>query len=102
MVYDFAARELQDLVAMGPTNENRKMIYLECVQDIAEMTPSATGSICAINAFLRRKTTASGLADIRMLTEELDLTTLLVKEFAHGIDIERAKPSHGRVNGAVI
>ncbi|KAI9773606.1 MAG: hypothetical protein M1840_006880 [Geoglossum simile] len=102
MVYDFASRELQELVAVGPTNEDRRKIYHECVQDIANMTPSATGSICAINAFLRRKSSGLGVSDIRMLTDELSLTSLVVSEFAHGIEVERAKKSPVQINNAVV
>ncbi|KAI9864071.1 MAG: hypothetical protein M1813_003388 [Trichoglossum hirsutum] len=101
-VYEFASRELHELVNIGPTNENRRKIYHECVQDIANMTPSATGSICAINAFLRRKATGSGISDTRMLTEELSLTSLVVSEFAHGIEVEREKKSHAQINNAVV
>ncbi|KAH0562489.1 hypothetical protein GP486_002826 [Trichoglossum hirsutum] len=101
-VYEFASRELHELVNIGPTNENRRKIYHECVQDIADMTSSATGSICAINAFLRRKATGSGISDTRMLTEELSLTSLVVSEFAHGIEIEREKKAHAQINNAVV
>ncbi|KAI9850642.1 MAG: hypothetical protein M1824_003198 [Vezdaea acicularis] len=94
-VYQFALAELKELVAYGPSEPNREIIYQDCMKHIEEKTPSATGSICAINTFLSydmRRPERS--RDMTMLTEDFNLTQLLVEEFSTTVEHERSKTRH--------
>ncbi|KAI9815552.1 MAG: hypothetical protein M1827_002686 [Pycnora praestabilis] len=97
-VYHFAIQELAQLMSLGPSEEDRKGIYHECIRDIAEKTPNATGSICAINALLVQEPSR----DARLLTEEFDLTRLVARELAHTVQTERTKSEVAQVRGSVI
>ncbi|KAI9679654.1 MAG: hypothetical protein M1829_001616 [Trizodia sp. TS-e1964] len=94
-VYVFAVRQLVCLLASAPSSTNRKRIYLECVNDVQKKSPGATGSICAINALLNQnyEKVVGAVSDIEMLTQELDLTTLAIEEFCHGVELQRSKPA---------
>lgn len=83
-IHVFALSELQSLLAYGPSNTDRKLIYEECVKDISCRTAFATGSISAINALLGQNPEG----DIRMLASDSDLTNLLIEDFAYVIDTE--------------
>lgn len=88
-IHAFALSELQNLLAYGPGNNDRRLIYEECVKDISCRTPFATGSVSAINALLGQNPEA----DIRMLAKGSDLTNLVIEEFAQIIDEESPMPS---------
>ena len=83
-IHVFALTELQNLLAFGPSNTDRKLIYQECVKDISSRTEFATGSVSAINALLGQNTEG----DIRMLATDSDLTNLVIEDFAHIIGTE--------------
>ncbi|KAI9789797.1 MAG: hypothetical protein M1835_001432 [Candelina submexicana] len=86
-VSQFALGELAHLLQWGPSESDRKLIYKECIRDIAEKTPNATGSICAINALLSQRPHS----DTALLTEELDLARLVVDELAVSVQRQREK-----------
>lgn len=83
-IHVFALTELQNLLAFGPSNTDRKLIYEECVKDISCRTEFSTGSVSAINALLGQNPEG----DIRMLASDSDLTNLVIEDFAHIIDTE--------------
>ncbi|KAI9723365.1 MAG: hypothetical protein M1812_001249 [Candelaria pacifica] len=93
-VSQFALSELAQLLQWGPSENDRRLIYKECIRDIAEKSPNATGSICAINALLSQRPHN----DTAMLTDELDLARLVVDELALSVERQRQKnvPSLGR------
>lgn len=88
-IHIFALTELQSLLHLGPSDSDRRLIYEECVNDILYRTPYATGSFSAIKALLARNPEG----DIKMLADESDLTNLVIKDFAHVIDIESSSTS---------
>jgi ubiquitin carboxyl-terminal hydrolase 34 len=85
-IHIFALTELQSLLNLGPSDNDRRLIYEECVKDISCRTPYATGSFSAINALLAQNPEG----DIRMLADESDLTNLVIEDFAHVIDTENS------------
>lgn len=88
-VFHFASRELQDLLRWGPSAEDRRAIYVECVQDITAKNSSSTGSICVINSLLLQGQTIRDTAiDLDTLTSEFDLTRLVIEETAHILQLE--------------
>lgn len=88
-IHVFALNELQNLLAFGPSNNDRKLIYEECVTDISQRTAFATGSVSAINALLGQNPEG----DIRMLAADSDLTNLMIEDFAHIMEAESLSPS---------
>lgn len=91
-IHVFALTELQSLLALGPSDKDRRFIYEECVKDISFRTLFATGSISAINALLGK----SPENEIRELANDFDLTNLVIADFAHTIDTESSSPAPSR------
>lgn len=85
-IHVFALTELQSLLYLGPSDNDRRLIYEECVKDISCRTPYATGSFSAIMALLAQNPEG----DIKMLADESDLTNLVIEDFAHVIDMENS------------
>ncbi len=86
-ISEFAFGQLQDLLPWGPSVEDRKGIYLDCLEDIRAKTPYSTGSIRVVNALLQqiRRDTSE---DLEALTTEFDLTRLLIEETAQTLQLE--------------
>lgn len=84
-LHHFAMGELSQLVHLGPSDQDRKTIYRECMEDIAKKSPNATGSIFAVNALLAQDPSR----DIEALASDFDLTRLVVDELAHAVHEER-------------
>ncbi|KAI9827937.1 MAG: hypothetical protein M1819_006880 [Sarea resinae] len=80
-VSQFASEELTHLLALGPSEANRKHLYKDCMEDIDAKAQGATGSICAINILLKQKLQE----DVKMLTEQFDLTRLLIDELVYAV-----------------
>ncbi|KAI9830076.1 MAG: hypothetical protein M1826_005069 [Phylliscum demangeonii] len=97
----FALRELHELLFLGPSAEDRRSFYLECLQDIIQKDACSTGSICVINAFLQPTHTASEASDeLDALTREFNLTRLLIEETAHTLG--RKSPRLALPNAEII
>jgi ubiquitin carboxyl-terminal hydrolase 34 len=90
-VHSFATSELSHLLAFGPSDADRKVIYHDCIEDISGHTDFASGSISAINALL------SHGGDIPSLTNEGDFARLIVGDFAHTIEAERSSRSSSQM-----
>lgn len=75
----FASTQLLSLLAMGPSHGDKKRIYNECIEEIAENTKFATGSISALNAFLKHDTGT----DIMALVHDFALADLIITNFVH-------------------
>lgn len=88
----FAVNELQNLLAFGPSDVDRRTIYQDCVKEISCRTQFATGSVSAINALLGQNPEG----DIRMLANDYDLTNLIIQEFAQATDAETTSPATPR------
>ena len=85
-IHHFATNELRNLLQFGPSDIDKRAIYEECLKDIAGQTDFATGSISAIHALLAQNYER----EFALLSEDLDLTSLLVGELAHMIETERS------------
>ena len=84
-INEFALSQLHHLLALGPSDMDRKSIYDDCINDVACRTPSASGSISAINALLRQNPEL----DIPLLSRSSNLTNLMIEEFVHVVESER-------------
>lgn len=73
----FASTTLETLLEIGPPNNDRLQIYQDCINDVAERTIYATGSICVFNILLRHDTKW----DIGRLAKEFGLADLVIAEF---------------------
>ncbi len=91
-ISQFALGQLQHLLVLGPSDADRKLIYEDCISDVACRTRFASGSISAINALLRQNPEQ----DIRLLSRHSDLTNLIIEEFAHIIENEPRSTSASR------
>lgn len=119
-IFDFAARELRSLTGYGPVGAARREIFLECINDIKTINPSATGSISVILAFLRKSSTPwedlrSGSTipenrpptlragsptyteDVDYLVSELKLAELLIEELGGFVESHRDKDQASRL-----
>ena len=92
-IHNFAKAELGSLLEYGPSDADRKAIYQECVKDISDRTEHATGSISAMSALIAQNPDG----EILSLTKGSDLTSLMIEEFAHMIDIERSADYHSQL-----
>ena len=88
-LHQFALEELQRLMKLGPSPEDSKSIYDECVAEISNLLPSATGSIATINAFLDY----SPEAEIKSLALSSAITPLIVNDFEHFAEAESSRHS---------
>lgn len=97
-VHHFAMGELSQLVHLGPSDEDRKTIYRECMDDIAKKNPNATGSIFAVNALLAQDPSR----DIENLAIDFELTRLVVDELAHTVQEERSQHHQSTIPSDVL
>lgn len=75
-VQHWATNRLRELVRHGPESEIRNKIYLASIQDIANRSPTAPGSICALYGLLSQNLAT----DLRILTAERNLTKIMIEE----------------------
>ena len=75
-VQHFAAEHFRQLLFHGPASTTRNDIYLDCISDISDRSPTAPGSICVINTLLSHNLAS----DLKTLTFEHGLTKLVVDE----------------------
>ena len=92
-VYTFARNELGSLLEFGPSEADRKAIYQECIKDISDRTEYATGSISAMSALIAQNPEG----EIIFLTKGSDLTSLLIEEYAHVIDVGRSSSGQSQM-----
>lgn len=88
-IHHFAAVELAAFLQLGPSGADRKTIYQECIRDILERTDFATGSISALDALLAENYER----EFSSLIQEWNVAQLVVKEFDHMIEAEKATVS---------
>lgn len=97
-INQFALGQLQHLLVLGPSDADRKIIYEDCINDVASRTRFASGSISAIKALLRQNPEQ----DIRLLSRHSDLTNLIIEEFAHIVETEPRSTSTFRTLDEVL
>ena len=92
-IHSFARNELGSLLEFGPSDVDRKAIYQECIKDISDRTEYATGSVSAMSALIAQNPEG----EIMLLTKGSDLTSLMIEEFAHMIEIERSSNGQSQI-----
>ncbi|KAL8681113.1 MAG: hypothetical protein Q9186_002765 [Xanthomendoza sp. 1 TL-2023] len=73
----FANRMLENLLNVGPSDEDRLRIYEDCIDHIARRTAFATGSFCVISVLLRH----DARTNMATLATDFDLAGLVIAEF---------------------
>ena len=76
-IMHFATNQFADLLQRGPSDADRRSIYLGCVEDIACKSDSATGSVAALCKLLAHSPT---MDDIDWLAQQLHLPRLLIHD----------------------
>ena len=77
-IHQFAAGEFKALLHYGPSVEDRRAIYEECIRDISDGTNHATGSIHVMDALLSR----AYEKELSSLIQDWDVARLIAQEFA--------------------
>lgn len=80
-IQQFAIQKLDTILNHGPDAEGRWKIYLDCLGDIAQRSPSTIGSLWV----LKLATRSYHARDLRILASEHDLARLLVEELEAAI-----------------
>ena len=78
----FASTQLGLFINVGLSDMDRTEMYELCIQDIAEMNQFTGGSMQALNALLPPQDSQ----EIRKLSADFDLTSLVIAEFAHAVE----------------
>lgn len=78
----FGTSQLRSLLRVGPSEEDRKHVFEECVHDIRTRPDSSTGSIWAVGALMCHDTEET----LTHLVDHFDLTRLVVEELAYHTD----------------
>ena len=86
-ITEFALSELEKLLKLGPSDEDRSIIFDQCVQDIALQSPSCTGSVHALNVLIAQNPGSH----IKALATSASISTLMVGDF---IRVTKAGHSH--------
>lgn len=81
-----AMARLDNLVAFGMDDQDRKKLYSSCVEDLAANSPTAMGSLCCLQIAMK----GNVAGELTVLIEQFDFAKLLVEELAHAINVGRA------------
>ena len=67
-ILKIASDQFFQMLKYGPTDSNRRSIYMDCMGDLSQGSVSATGSVAAVNRLLTRDTVVETVEDITWLT----------------------------------
>ncbi|EHK45664.1 hypothetical protein TRIATDRAFT_40314 [Trichoderma atroviride IMI 206040] len=81
-----AMARLDNLVALGMDDQDRKKLYSFCAEDLAANSPTAMGSLCCLQIAMK----GNVASELTVLIEQFGFATLLVEELAHAINVGRA------------
>ncbi|QPH16557.1 hypothetical protein C2857_001230 [Epichloe festucae Fl1] len=76
-----AMQKLKEFFAFGPSPEDRKTLYLSCIDDIAQLSATTRGSLWCLSMAIRNTVPR----DLQVLTEQHDLARLVIEELAHAV-----------------
>lgn len=82
----FATMKLRELHHHGPDVEGRRRLYLNCIDDIAERSPTTLGSLSALYISIRHAIPT----ELKLLTTEHNFARLMVDELGHAISVSRS------------
>ncbi|KAK4237057.1 hypothetical protein C8A03DRAFT_16355 [Achaetomium macrosporum] len=85
-IQQFGIQKFDSILNHGPGAEGRWKIYRECLNDIAQRSPSTRGSLWV----LKMATRFPHVRDLRDLLTEHDLTRLLIEELENAIPVAKA------------
>lgn len=88
-IHQWAIEELRSMLAYGPSEQDSKDVYDECLRDIAEHTQYASGSISALQTMFKFKPET----EIKRLAQDSNLIPLLVKDLTHFVRSEESSPT---------
>ncbi|KAG6241756.1 hypothetical protein E4U25_005574 [Claviceps purpurea] len=80
-----AMQKLRDLLALGPSPEDRRTLFVSCIDDIAQKSSTSLGSLWCLSMAIR----GTAPRDLQVLTEQHDLARLVIEELAHAIGAGR-------------
>ena len=86
LMRNFGYEQMGILLKMGPSTNDKQLMYAECMQDIAEKQPNALGSIYAIDAMLGQPPIRP--EQLEYLVENFDFTNVIIAELAHTVSRE--------------
>ncbi|CAK7220748.1 hypothetical protein SEUCBS140593_004335 [Sporothrix eucalyptigena] len=95
-VQSFAIEKLVECLRvfqLGP--DQRKSLYRTCLADLTQRSQTTLGSLCAIHIINRK----CGGRDLAFLTDENDLTKLVVDELEQALQRSRQLPYPAVING---
>lgn len=95
-IQQFAIQKLDSILNHGPGVDGRWKIYLDCLNDIAQRSPSTLGSLWV----LKLATRSYHVRDLRGLASEHNLTLLLVEELESAILNAKAAGFPAVISGA--
>lgn len=78
-----AMQKFKELLSQGPDPEGRRELYLSCIDDISAKSDTTLGSLWCLSMAIRQ----ASLGQLRILTEQHDLTRLIVEELEHASGI---------------
>ncbi|KAM5382676.1 hypothetical protein ACJZ2D_002466 [Fusarium nematophilum] len=81
-----AMQKFKELLAYGPDPDGRQQLYLSCIKDVANKSATTLGSLWCLSMAIRPAVSM----ELRVLTEEHDLTRLIVDELEHAIKAAQA------------
>ena len=90
-ILKIASDQFSQLLECGPSESNRRSIYVDCIGDLTCGSVSATGSVAAVYRLLTRKTVIETVEDITWLTEDLDLSHLLIQDLSRMVKFSALK-----------
>ena len=89
-IYQSASEELRYLMQNGPSELDTTAIYEECVADISDRSPFASGSVTALNIFLE----CDNGDKIESLATKSSFSALMIDEFSSFLGQEVAKTAY--------
>lgn len=85
-IQTFATQKLRELHHHGPDSEGRRRLYLNCIEDIAERSPTTLGSLSGLLISIRHAIPT----ELKVLTTEHSFARLLIDELEHAISVSRS------------
>lgn len=81
-----ALHKFSDLMNQKSDEEIREQVYMTCIEDIAQKSPTALGSLWGLSASLQ----SAAIPDLHILAGRYDLPKLVIEELEHAIETKKA------------
>ncbi|KAG6039646.1 hypothetical protein E4U41_002343 [Claviceps citrina] len=90
-----AMQKLRELLSLGPSPEDRGTLFVSCIEDIAQKSPTSLGSLWCLSMAIR----GTVARDLQVLTEQHDLVRLVIEELAHAVVAGRQAEAFAVLSG---